>query len=146
MTMISLIPTINRRRKGKKHRSQSLFCNETLYSDSDTDSIAEQHDSVYNNESDSTDDFTIPPKVMDPNELFIQTSHTNTVQSNELNEAIETEPCDPYDSTPAVDHVEGVTTTAEENVTMNGNVNAIPCLSETDDARLPSEIEVIKLY
>jgi len=37
--------------------------------------------------------------------------------------------------------VEGVRTTAEENVTMNGNVNAIPCLSETDDARLPSEIE-----
>ena len=68
--MISLIPTINRR-KGKKHRSQSLYCNETLYSYSDTDSIAEQHDSVYNNESDSTDDFTIPPQVMDPNALFI---------------------------------------------------------------------------
>ena len=61
---------------------------------------------MYNNESDSTDDFTIPPQVMDPNELFIQTSHTNTVQSNELNEATETELRDPYDSTPAVDHVE----------------------------------------
>jgi len=29
---------------------------------------------------------------MDPNELFMQTSHTNTVQSNELYEATETEP------------------------------------------------------
>jgi len=82
---------------------------------------------------------------MDPNELFIQTSHTNTVQSNELNEATETELRDPYDSTPAVDHVEWVST-AEENVIMNSNVNAIPCLSETDDAWLLSEIEVIKLY
>lgn len=73
-------------KKKRKHHTnilQSLVCNESLSSDSDSDDFFEHQDNNGSTNSDSTDDCTIPLKVMNPKELFFETPDLDNRQANE---------------------------------------------------------------
>jgi len=89
MTM-SLISTVNHRRRKERNIDNSLYFAMKLFLQIQILMLLLNSTTVCTIMSDSTDDFTIPPQVMDPNELFIQISHTITVQSNGFNKATET--------------------------------------------------------
>ncbi|WAR23825.1 hypothetical protein MAR_037494 [Mya arenaria] len=116
-----------------------------ILGNSDTDVNAEQQnifDFIEDEENDSTNGYTIPSKVMDPNEIFkMGVMHSSSKLHADAENATIDAMDNAYGSSHTVDHEEEVTTVfGDENVAAGDNEIVNQGTSETINTRLQNTI------